>query len=553
MGAGTIMEIRYKTHTEGTMVGFATRNGLFVILVFSVITTIILIARMHAPQFDLIDDASIIKLYVRGKGEQRQLRLSELVNMARAHNIVIKYPTTSVLSSNLIVLENDSPSLPDRILGKDSNANSVNIVENDRKVYSPPVVLDEHLPKSSMNIPQKERDVREPKVNNQENQKAKMTSLYQRLAINTNSYSFSDLEQLKEQHDLNVRTNHVTGSPLVENCQRHTNIVFLKTHKTGSDTTSQIFIRFADTKNLSIVLPTAAWSLGWPFAFEEKDYIHPPDNAKFNILCLHCVYNRSAFDKIMADGTKYVTILRDPWNQFKSSFSYFGWKRLVENAVGSTSHHLEKFLKNPGRYYDWENAKINKFVRNFMSFDLGLSPMYFDNVNAIMKFVGSIENDFDLVMILEYYDESLILLRRMLCWKLEDILYVPINVRKKITPVQSYAEQLYRHFSQADFTLYEHFKKIFLQRLGESHEIREEVGYFKKINLDFLLFCKQVVRDISLSFEVEKTKWNDAFKLDASYCTKSRFYIPDYVHELKQTRYGVRATEPHKNATYWPL
>ncbi|XP_006823240.1 galactose-3-O-sulfotransferase 2-like [Saccoglossus kowalevskii] len=331
----------------------------------------------------------------------------------------------------------------------------------------------------------------------------------------------------------------VTRSSPNETCRRHNNVVFLKTHKTGSDTTSQIFVRFADTHNLSIVLPTETWNLGWPSTVREKKYIHSKDNAKFNILCLHCVYNRNAFDNIMADGTKYVTILRNPWNQFKSAFNYFGWSKLVEKENENTTQYLEKFLEHPGRFYKWENETTRVYMRNFMSFDLGLPPTQYDDVNAIMTFVKMRENEFDLVMILEYYDESLILLRRMLCWKLRDILYIPINVSKKTTHVQPYAEQLYRHFSQADFTLYEHFKEIFLQRLKKSPSLSEEVTYFRQINSDYKLFCTQAERNSSMKFEVNKSDWNDMFQIDSSYCTKSRLPITAYVSELKQKHYGI--------------
>ncbi|XP_006816710.1 galactosylceramide sulfotransferase-like [Saccoglossus kowalevskii] len=256
----------------------------------------------------------------------------------------------------------------------------------------------------------------------------------------------------------------------------------------------------------------------------------------------------------MANGAKYITILRDPWSQFKSSFSFFNWAHVVEEAIGNTTHHLEKFLNNPGRFYKWQNAPIHKqYMRNFMSFDLGLPLHQYDDVNAIVRFVNMIEKDFDLVMLLEYFDESLILLKRLLCWKLEDILYLKINQRKKLTPVQSNAEQLYRHFSQADYTLYEHFAAIIQRRMSESPGLHEEVAYFREINLEYLLFCKQASRNESLLFEVDRSNWNLKFTLDVSYCTKSRLYILHYVDQLKRTRYGIGTETPTRKPFYWHI
>ena len=43
-------------------------------------------------------------------------------------------------------------------------------------------------------------------------------------------------------------------------------------------------------------------------------------------------------------------------------------------------------------------------------FDFGLNQKYFEKRNAIMKLINYIEEEFDLVLINEHYDESLILL-----------------------------------------------------------------------------------------------------------------------------------------------
>jgi len=47
---------------------------------------------------------------------------------------------------------------------------------------------------------------------------------------------------------------------------------------------------------------------------------------------------------------------------------------------------------------------------NYQSFDLGLDPMLSDD-KGISKAVTDMSKDMDLVMLLEYFDESLILLK----------------------------------------------------------------------------------------------------------------------------------------------
>jgi hypothetical protein len=34
-------------------------------------------------------------------------------------------------------------------------------------------------------------------------------------------------------------------------------------------------------------------------------------------------------------------------------------------------------------------------------------------------------------MLTEYFEESLVLMKRILCWDLKDILFVPLNINKK--------------------------------------------------------------------------------------------------------------------------
>jgi len=48
-------------------------------------------------------------------------------------------------------------------------------------------------------------------------------------------------------------------------------------------------------------------------------------------------------------------------------------------------------------------------------YDLGLDPKYVENRNAVMGYINYIEEKFYLVLINEYYGESLILLKNGLC------------------------------------------------------------------------------------------------------------------------------------------
>ena len=49
----------------------------------------------------------------------------------------------------------------------------------------------------------------------------------------------------------------------------------------------------------------------------------------------------------------------------------------------------------------------------------------------IQKHIDELAEKIDLVLITEYFDESLVLLKRELCWELDDVVYFKLNQRSK--------------------------------------------------------------------------------------------------------------------------
>lgn len=64
-------------------------------------------------------------------------------------------------------------------------------------------------------------------------------------------------------------------------------------------------------------------------------------------------------------------------------------------------------------------------------FDLGLQHKYYNDPVMIQKHIDELAENIDLVLIMEYFDESLILLKRELCWELDDVVYFKLNQRSK--------------------------------------------------------------------------------------------------------------------------
>ena len=105
-------------------------------------------------------------------------------------------------------------------------------------------------------------------------------------------------------------------------CEPHKNILYLKTHKTGGSTVTNILNRFGESRDLNFVLPKIGHNrLDWPFKFTENSY-YPLNGTVPNILCNHARFNHDVMSDIMPSDSFYVTILRHPVAQFESAFSY---------------------------------------------------------------------------------------------------------------------------------------------------------------------------------------------------------------------------------------
>ena len=112
------------------------------------------------------------------------------------------------------------------------------------------------------------------------------------------------------------------------------------------------------------------------------------------------------------ETSKYVTILRNPVDNFESVFN-FGLLGKSFGLGDNPNYSLEKYLAKPIPFYS--SPRIRKDVmmhlaRNPMMFDLSLSLKYYQNRTAVNEYIQFLDKEFDLVMIMDYFDESLVLM-----------------------------------------------------------------------------------------------------------------------------------------------
>ncbi|XP_036404320.1 galactose-3-O-sulfotransferase 3 [Megalops cyprinoides] len=247
---------------------------------------------------------------------------------------------------------------------------------------------------------------------------------------------------------------------------KHTSIGFLKTHKTASTTVQNILFRFAERNNLTVALPVQACDhqFCYPRPFSGR-FVHP-HTLPARIISSHMRFNLTELRRVLPPDTLYVTILREPAAMFESLFSYYNQYCLSFKRVPNGS--LEAFLAAPRRYYRPEE-KDSMYARNTLTFDLGGDKDRAPSDTAYAEaFIAEVERVFSLVMIAEHFDESLVLLRRLLSWDLEDVLYVKLNMR---TPgsrrsLAAGTPARIRAWNALDARLYDHFNSSLWRQLG---------------------------------------------------------------------------------------
>ncbi|XP_071040423.1 galactosylceramide sulfotransferase-like [Parasteatoda tepidariorum] len=255
-----------------------------------------------------------------------------------------------------------------------------------------------------------------------------------------------------------LNTDEQIGSA-TNSCKPRKNIVFLKTHKCASSSIQNIFTRYGYRHGLNFVLPMKGSYIGHPEPFNWTMVPNPRKyGLHYNILTHHCRFNYEEIRRKFPDNVVFVTIVRNPVDLFESLFSFYNLQHFYKERFDTLGKH-----EKPKGFYDKRMG--NKIGFNQMLFDLGFDDKLFTNETMIMDYIRFLDSVFDLVMVRERMDESLVLLRELLCWDMDDVIVFHLNARNQRykKKMSSELHQRLLKFNNADMMLY----KYFLNRLSE--------------------------------------------------------------------------------------
>jgi len=254
------------------------------------------------------------------------------------------------------------------------------------------------------------------------------------------------------------KPNDINPFPGYKNCQKKTKVAFLKTHKCASSSLQNILMRFGLKNQLNFVLPSAGNYLGRYVKYSRSMISNTPwerAGMEYQVFCLHTIWNQKEVRQTLGEDTAYITIVRDPVDLFESLWVYAGMDHYYKTD-------LETFALSPKTGL-FANRAYKNLGRNQMLWDSGLNARYMDNVTAVKNKIEDLDNTFDLVLMAERFDESMILLKHQLCWDFRDVVNFKLNARKesKKTTLSQEARAALKDYLASDYLLYDHFKAKF--------------------------------------------------------------------------------------------
>ncbi|XP_066302780.1 galactosylceramide sulfotransferase-like [Branchiostoma lanceolatum] len=172
-------------------------------------------------------------------------------------------------------------------------------------------------------------------------------------------------------------------------------------------------------------------------------------------------------------------------------------------------------------------------THNPIARDLGISERLWNNVTAIDEQIKTLDDDMTLVMITERLHESLVLLKRLMCWRLQDILYWPRQYPDYTLRLDNNPDSRAKHrkWSLADYMLYDHFNKTLQQKISEQgKDFHREVDHFTTVLHDVLEYCQSNLKTYMV---VSASKWNQEFVLSRDYCRRMKMNTQQYLNVFK--------------------
>ena len=139
-----------------------------------------------------------------------------------------------------------------------------------------------------------------------------------------------------------------------------------------------------------------------------------------------------------------------------------------------------------------------------------------------------------MVFITEYFDESLVLLKRIMCWDMKDIIYSKLKTgsyRNYLYENRTFYKELYFKDNELDFALYDLYNQTFWNLITMQDGFAKELKTFKVISKRINEFCGPLHQMLQISYKeiwnimrdnksltLNSTSYNDVFTVTTEDC-----------------------------------
>ncbi|XP_070571214.1 galactosylceramide sulfotransferase-like [Ptychodera flava] len=247
-------------------------------------------------------------------------------------------------------------------------------------------------------------------------------------------------------------------------------------------------------------------------------YYNCSDFQGYNYLCQHIqTYDRAELDSTVHDA-KYTTIIRSPFTHLKSKFYYS--RRILNLSMSPDPFaiHLKEIEKTA-----MKDEQLRKET-NCFHFRFGLKIT--ENTSSAFEDFRQFDDEIDLVMMMEDMDESLVLLKKLMCWDFDDIVYRSCKVHEYYQPPTTDAmRDIITKVSHADIRLYDYFNRTFWEKVknydGDFEADLEEFRSFQKAATgkceasECSDYCRNLQGDVKDLVKIvynQQAKWIDVLK-----------------------------------------
>ncbi|XP_047490492.1 galactose-3-O-sulfotransferase 4-like [Penaeus chinensis] len=263
-------------------------------------------------------------------------------------------------------------------------------------------------------------------------------------------------------------------------CVPRDSVYFLKVPKCASTTSFQIFVTYGIMHSLTFALPPKPGLVPISPSILPPEYHRSPDG-RYNMAVCHTQFNKEGARQVVEESAKYVAFVREPASRFESAWYYGNYERKFHT-------NLTNFIK-ASTYSRKQKTFLNRIANYFGVKD----PSDRITEREMDDKAKELQQSFDLVMITERFDESLVLLKHLMCWETEDVAYVRAKVRqpehrRRLTKAE---KDKLRRINRQDVFLYKFFSKIFEEKVKAfgKERMKREVKEIGEASARFIEDC----------------------------------------------------------------